>query len=314
MRFSIDPWDPGYGTSSDDGMDGETASEIDLSVELPLAEWRPIRPVSPASGLVTVIDGVRRVEARLWIDTSDGGVPGVCASWAAGSVRCGGGTAWLDAVEVGRTLAAPVTDGSLVPVETAHGTYMPIVADGPRPEQLWLAVQDEMSLAERRVAEAAARDEPAALIVIDGPLRGREHLAGAIGMVKTHHVRYLEGGAAAVLNRLEAGERTPVFSIAGGFTRYSWYVRLPAPAAAGVPMAGVVRCECPAGTPPASVGELADRAAVEISRLASEPHKDRRAPQNLYPIAGLERLLRHRLGDARLLYRALRLSAATAQR
>ena len=39
------------------------------------------------------------------------------------------------------------------------------------------------------------------------------------------------------------------------------------------------------------------------------PPKDPRAPQNLYPIAGLERELRRRLGDPALLYRSLRAAA-----
>lgn len=45
--------------------------------------------------------------------------------------------------------------------------------------------------------------------------------------------------------------------------------------------------------------------------MASSPHKDPRAPQNLVPIGGLERELRHRLGDQQLLYRSLRGAAAT---
>jgi hypothetical protein len=57
---------------------------------------------------------------------------------------------------------------------------------------------------------------------------------------------------------------------------------------------------------------LADVVAATIPRFASEPHKDARAPQNLYPIGGLERELRRRLGDPRLLYRALRIAAASA--
>jgi hypothetical protein len=47
-----------------------------------------------------------------------------------------------------------------------------------------------------------------------------------------------------------------------------------------------------------------------LPRYASERYKEPRAPQNLYPIAGLERELRRRLGDQRLLYRALRVAAA----
>ena len=55
---------------------------------------------------------------------------------------------------------------------------------------------------------------------------------------------------------------------------------------------------------------LADLTARLLPPLASTPHKDPRAPQNLVPIGGLERELRHRLGDQQLLYRALRAAAA----
>jgi hypothetical protein len=44
--------------------------------------------------------------------------------------------------------------------------------------------------------------------------------------------------------------------------------------------------------------------------VASEAHLDPRAPQNLVPIAALERHLRHRMGDQGLVYRALRLALA----
>jgi hypothetical protein len=47
-----------------------------------------------------------------------------------------------------------------------------------------------------------------------------------------------------------------------------------------------------------------------LPRFASSPHKEPRAPQNLYPIAGLERALRRRLGDPALLYRELARSAS----
>jgi hypothetical protein len=55
---------------------------------------------------------------------------------------------------------------------------------------------------------------------------------------------------------------------------------------------------------------LADLAQVTLVRYASAEYKDARAPQNLYPIAGLERELRRRLGEPALLYRALRAAAA----
>ena len=40
---------------------------------------------------------------------------------------------------------------------------------------------------------------------------------------------------------------------------------------------------------------------MTLPRFASSPYKDPRAPQNLTPIAGLERKLRGMLGDQRLL-------------
>ena len=77
-----------------------------------------------------------------------------------------------------------------------------------------------------------------------------------------------------------------------------------------MPWSGVVRIECSADLPVAEVIRLAGLTALLLPPLASAPHKDSRAPQNLVPIGGLERELRHRLGDQQLLYRALRAAAA----
>jgi hypothetical protein len=74
-----------------------------------------------------------------------------------------------------------------------------------------------------------------------------------------------------------------------------------------------VRIECSADLPGAEVIGLAQLSQVCLGRFASDQYKDARAPQNLYPIAGLERELRRRLGDPRLLYRALRLTAQAAR-
>jgi hypothetical protein len=97
---------------------------------------------------------------------------------------------------------------------------------------------------------------------------------------------------------------TAVFTIGTSFSRHSWYLRLPN--ADGSPWAGIVRCECSSDLAPAAAIALAHTSSATLPRFASEPHKDTRAPQNLYPIGGLERELRRRLGDQALLYRALR--------
>ena len=108
---------------------------------------------------------------------------------------------------------------------------------------------------------------------------------------------------------LAAGQRTPVLQIGGRFSRWSWYVRLPGEV--GHPWAAVVRCEASTAVPQADVPALADRVTATLPRFSSVPQKDPRAPQNLHPIAGLERELRRRLGDPLLLYRALREAAAS---
>jgi hypothetical protein len=101
-----------------------------------------------------------------------------------------------------------------------------------------------------------------------------------------------------------------VFGLGTSWQRYSWYLKLPGPSA---PWAGVVRVECPVELPVAEVIELADRSAPLLCRYASTEYKDARAPQNLYPIAGLERELRRRLGDQALLYRAIRRASAPTE-
>src|SRR5262249_49483201 len=121
-------------------------------------------------------------------------------------------------------------------------------------------------------------------------------------------VKYLPPELDAVVAALAAGERTPVFRIDARFRRYSWYLRLPGPK--GGPWAGIVRCEAGPTLDPSAVIALSDRVTERLPRYASEPHKDPRAPQTLYPIGGLERELRRRLGDPAVLYRALRRAGA----
>jgi hypothetical protein len=75
---------------------------------------------------------------------------------------------------------------------------------------------------------------------------------------------------------------------------------------------GIVRCEASGQLPLAAAIGLADRTAALLPALASEAHLDPRAPQNLVPIAALEKELRHLMGDTRLVYRALRAAVAEA--
>ncbi|HYH30286.1 MAG TPA: hypothetical protein VD903_07855 [Pseudonocardia sp.] len=317
MKFAVDPWRPSYGASLDAEL-GESAAQVALDVELPVAEWRPIDPdpaaLAPAAMLF--VDGVRRVDAQVWVDDGDdGSSPALCASYAAGVVCCCRESgAHLLAADVRRGLFT--TAGSADDVATTAGTYRATRTPGHpeiAPAQvLSLAVQRELADTELAAA-AAARSEHGIeddLLVVDGPLRGRQHLPRVIGFIKTHRSDYLPPQLGGVVTALRTGQRTPVFRLGSSWERHTWYLRLPC--RPGAPWAGIARVECSAELPAAAALALAARSQVTLPRFASTEYKDSRAPQNLYPIAGLERELRRRLGEPNLLYRALRRAAAAA--
>ena len=97
----------------------------------------------------------------------------------------------------------------------------------------------------------------------------------------------------------------------GRYRRYSWYVRL-AERGGGHSWSGIARCEASAGLGVEAVAGIGDRSAAVLPLVASEGHIDPRAPQNLIPITALEKDLRHGMGDAGLVLRALRTALGAA--
>ncbi|GAA0909901.1 hypothetical protein [Pseudonocardia zijingensis] len=317
MKFAVDPWDPSYGTSLD-AERGESAAQVALDVELPSAEWQPIDadPAAVAPEAVLFVDGVRRVDAQLWLeDGTPDAAPALCASYAAGVICCcRDGGAHLVAADVRRGMFT--TADAAEDVRTTAGTYR-ATRTAPHPDVapaqlLSLALQRELADTELAAAAAARGEHGVAddLLVVDGPLRGRQHLPRAVGFVKTHRSDYLPPQLGGVVSALRTGQRTPVFRLGSSWERHTWYLRLPC--RPGAPWAGIVRVECSADLPPAEAVAQAARSQATLPRFASTEYKDSRAPQNLYPIAGLERELRRRLGEPKMLYRALRRAAAAA--
>ena len=309
MRFSVDPWDPSYGSANDADVLEPTTAKVDVDIEVPAAQWRPRSPdLQVAAGVVLFVDGVRRVEARVWIDAGDGSVrPGIVASFAAGVVRCDG-AATVDAIVVERGMFS--SHGAAEAIVTRAGEFPPRFAATDTPDGLSLALQERMGGAEVRAAELACEQGDAELIVVDGPLKGRQHLAHTVGYVKTHHVAYLPPELHSMVGAMAPGERSPLMCLGTSWSRLSWYMKLPVGSDGDLPWSGVVRCECSADLSLPDAIALADRVAATVPRFASQPHKDGRAPQNLYPIAGLERELRRRLGDPNVIYRAIRVAAS----
>ena len=312
--FSVDPWDPSYGMAYGDEMAGESlqesSAELTLDLELPSDQWRPLEahPDVPVPGTILFLDGVRRVDARVWVHGSDPQPSaGIAASYAAGLV-CLNGSARITDVTVERGLFTAAPDAA--DIDSRHAVYVASKAPGPGMDKLTLALQQHLSEAEVQLALHFRRQQPDAndLLFVDGPLRGRTHLDRTIGFIKTHHTTYLPAEQAGVVSALGPGQRTPAFGMGTSWRRNSWYLRLPG--LSGAPWSGVVRLECSADLPVPEVKRLADLSALVLPPLASSPHKDPRAPQNLVPIGGLERELRRRLGDQQLLYRSLRAAAA----
>ena len=235
MRFSIDAWDVSYGTAlavAEEDLPASVA-RVETDVETPADRWGPI-PVAgdvPYPSAVLFVDGVRRIDARVWIDDSPapgdgttnasrvGGIAAtasmaVCASYAAGVVCCcgqpGRRQAHLLAAEIRRglfTTAAHATD-----IQTRTGTYRArhTVGSDTVPLTMTLSNALQQALAEIEVitALAARAALPGAaehagsspcgqdgthddLLVIDGPLRNRAHLPRTMGLIKTHRAGYL---------------------------------------------------------------------------------------------------------------------------
>lgn len=310
MSLVWDPWDPGYTRAAeDDGPGTESNATVDPDVERPVASWQALP--APAGlrppDVVLFVDGVLRNDARGWFIEPDGtSHPTLAASYAAGVVRTDARRGVAEVVprpQVQRALLSPATGARAIGAAPARYTAHRVPGGT---KQLDAALRTLMRALEVAVTRAARDGTGDDLIVADGRLHRHRELPRALGCVKTQTGRYLPPALTSVVTSLPPGHRTPVFRLS---SLYSWYLRLPGPA--GGPWSGIVRVECSGDLPVAGAVELADLSAVTLPRFASNPYKDPRAPQNLVPVAGLERRLRGLLGDPRLLHRLVR-AASTA--
>ncbi|MEX0753763.1 MAG: hypothetical protein WEA54_02570 [Actinomycetota bacterium] len=297
----VESWAPEYGSPLDNDEQLRPAEgSVDHTVEG--VAWSPIDGRDDGEAVIAFVDGVQRVDARLTIDDPEQGpVPGLCGTIAAGA------TVWERGVPVSTIQAAEVERWAIVgsgrseslPVIDLHPGYRTTRSSSDDPAQLMQALGDLRQAAERRIA---ARLAESCSVIVDGPVHERSPVT--VGCIKRHHVTYLEPAENRVVGRLGSGQRTPLFTISN-HRRYAWYVRL-ATLRGGHSWTGIVRCETPAHVPLPEAVAAADRTAALLPAVASEPHLDPRAPQNLVPIAALERELRHLMGDPGLVFRALR--------
>jgi hypothetical protein len=305
-RIFVEGWSPTYGTPVDNAELAPAEGSVDETVEH--ERWSPLPGFDDGIEAIAFVDGVRRVDARLTVDDPRGPVPGLCGTFAVGAVR------W-DRAAVRSVVADEHVERWAILAGGRPETFPPVdlqppyetltVADRDGDTLLW-ALQTRMRAAEGALAADISAE---AFVFADGPLNelGPHQL---VGVVKSHRVTYLSPERTPVVAALGVGQRTPLFAIKD-FGRYSWYVRL-GDVPDGHAWSGVVRCEASVHLSLEAVRTIADRTAAILPLVASSPHLDPRAPQNLVPIGALERALRHRMGDPGLVYRALR--AAVAER
>jgi hypothetical protein len=304
-RIVVEGWSPEYGAPMDpDEALAPAEGSVDTSVET--STWVPREGIDDGEPRIAFVDGVRRIDARLTLDDPTELVPGLCGTFAVGA------SVW-DRVARRSTIARERVGRWAVLAGGRPETFPPVALDPPYattttadadPMGLVRVLHTKMRAAEGQIASALAADQ---FVIADGPLNELAPVP-VVGSIKSHRVTYLPPELNVVIGELRARQRTPLFTISE-YRRYSWYVRL-ADVPGGHSWSGVIRCEASGQLPTSEVIALADRTAAVLPLVASEPHLDPRAPQNLVPIAALERHLRHLMGDRGLVYRALRLAVS----
>ena len=203
-----------------------SAARVETDVETPADQWAPISVGSdmPHPSAVLFVDGVRRIDRRVWIDDSQatGNGPKPASSCGPGGDRIDGGVRVLRSrrrllLRISRAAAGtflpPRSAGACSPPPRMPPTSRP----GPRsraqhtvgsdtvPLTMTLSNALQQALGEIEVitALAARAGLPRAaehagsppcgqdgadddLLVIDGPLRNRAHLPRTMGLIKTH--------------------------------------------------------------------------------------------------------------------------------
>lgn len=304
-QLHVESWAPDYGTpfESDPGL--AEPEKVDESVEVPGA-WTPIPGRDDGVEQVAFVDGVRRIDARLTLDEPTGPVAGLCGSYAVGAILWDRTIPRSEIIEaqIGRLAVFGGGKGAPIPVVGPELSYRSESVPDVDPAALITRFHGAMRRAEGELSESLARQ--GLFVVSDGPINDMA-ATDKVGFIKSHRAPYLSLERSQVVGDLGVGERTPLFLIGKGGTyeRYSWYFRI-GDRSRGHSWTGVVRGEVSAALELERAAGVAARTTAIIPAVASESHIDPRAPQNLVPIAGLERELRRRLGDPGYVYRALR--------
>ena len=317
MRIVLDPWGGDYGSQISTPHEADTDDTMVqvLDEEGEQCPWKPINPSPTTLPLETVVvDGVMRSDAFGMVEDGERRALALFGSFAAGAVSINSQVRIVQERVVRLFLTGgnwPASENVNVPVGRGGNLcYLGFSSKDETYEDLREALVNEMRRAEAQVAEALTSAE--SLVLADGSLKFFGGASSVVGVIKTIHKLYLPPKRTSLLGRLTPGQRTPFFCIESkrkntGYRMLTCYLRLAEAQPIELFFAGLVRLEVnPSQQEHRNVSEVFDQAAVKVQALASRAPKDPRAPQNLIPVGGLERRLRHQLGDMQLVVRSIK--------
>lgn len=301
MPIHVEDWAPDYGSPYQVGNPEAGAPDVRLkedgdSLKFHRGEGEPVEKIA-------FIDGVRRIEARLYYTEGEVFARGLAGVFACGSVvwtpaECVFGERRVERVVIwGSGISHPLPDID------GGWTWKPLSVASTEPDQPEVHLQQQMLQSEVDLAGQICREGH--LTIRDGPLTFYHATAALpiVGYVKTHQRALLPAEAHAKIPGLQKGERTSIFTLGD---RYACYTRLAEPSASAGPWSGIVRLEIPQAAGEEAAVKLLGRVAAAIVPFAGVPHRDPRAPQNLQPVSALESHLRRLFGSPKLATRAVR--------
>ncbi len=305
----VEEWAASYGSPYLIVPDDEPAAAVLVEDGADFVAHTPDE-AAPLTRPLAFIDGVRRGDASLYQQDEDTGLlaRGIAGTHACGAVTIEPGQRPNFAREqVTRLVIWGSGLNGTLPTQPGGWNWQSGCVDSDEPDAPLQELQQRMRQAEGRLAETMCED--GYLTIVDGPLsyvRSRD--LPVVGYVKTHSRSLLATEHHLRVPELSAGQRTSLFAL--GADRYSAYLRLAPVSASYGPWTGIVRIEIPQSSGLDAAVAVADAVAANVPRFAGIAHRDPRAPQNLQPVAALEKHLRHLLGDGGLAKRAVRESVA----
>jgi hypothetical protein len=301
----VDPWDPEYGASVEDDDDPDRPAPFVEFVEP--GEWAAVvcEP-SADEPCWAFIDGIRRVDLRLFAEDGDVIAPALAATYGVG-VAWSGTKCVVDDVRIRRALIlGRGLDHSALALTIGNHLleYVTHTSQARTPKETLQQLQNRMREEEANLAAQIAARGEADLIIQDGPLSYTGSATPTIGMIKRQSRPYLDTERQRLLPLLEPGWRTPIFRFESRqLPRFSWYARIATRRKIDGTLAGLLRLEVHENQGLDTAVRIANRTTSLLPRFAAPLWRDSRAPQNLYPVGQLETVLRNRLGDPELVRR-----------